>query len=99
MSVIPLPIAIEHADPGGVSCTKRISSLTRVVVVGVEADLLGVERLGAVDVGDGDRDQLELPVHAVLPFALWLCSHATGDSGQFLSAIDDGLQHGGSCRA
>ena len=24
----PLPIAIEHAEPGGVSCTKRISSLT-----------------------------------------------------------------------
>ena len=28
MSTRPFPIAIEHADPGGVSCTKRISSLT-----------------------------------------------------------------------
>ena len=28
VSMIPVPIAIEHADPGGVSCTKRISSLT-----------------------------------------------------------------------
>ena len=27
--MMPLPMAIEHADPGGVSCTKRISSLTR----------------------------------------------------------------------
>ena len=27
--MIPLPMAIEHADPGGVSWTKRISSLTR----------------------------------------------------------------------
>jgi len=27
-SVIPLPRTIEQADPGGVSCTKRISSLT-----------------------------------------------------------------------
>jgi hypothetical protein len=27
-STIPVPSAIEHADPGGVSCTKRISSLT-----------------------------------------------------------------------
>jgi hypothetical protein len=27
-SVTPLPIAIEHADPGGVSCTNRMSSLT-----------------------------------------------------------------------
>jgi hypothetical protein len=26
--VNPLPNAIEHADPGGVICTKRISSLT-----------------------------------------------------------------------
>jgi hypothetical protein len=34
-----------------------------VVVVGVEADLLGVERLGAVDVRHGYRDELELPVH------------------------------------
>ena len=24
----PVPMAMEHADPGGVSCTKRISSLT-----------------------------------------------------------------------
>src|SRR4029453_5294558 len=40
-----------------------------VVVVGVEADLLGVEALGPVHVGDGDRDQLELPVHGhVLPY-------------------------------
>ena len=28
VSTIPLPRAIEHADPGGVSWTKRISSLT-----------------------------------------------------------------------
>ena len=34
-----------------------------VVVVGVEADLVRVERLGAVDIGDRDRHQLELPIH------------------------------------
>ena len=34
-----------------------------VVVVGVEAGLVDVERLRAVDVGDGHRDQLELEVH------------------------------------
>ena len=28
VSTIPVPIAIEHAEPGGVSCTKRSSSLT-----------------------------------------------------------------------
>jgi hypothetical protein len=27
-SVSPVPMAIEQADPGGVSCTKRIPSLT-----------------------------------------------------------------------
>ena len=27
--MIPIPMAIEHPEPGGVSCTKRISSLTR----------------------------------------------------------------------
>ena len=28
VSVMPVPMAIEHAEPGGVSCTKRRSSLT-----------------------------------------------------------------------
>src|ERR1700730_10268791 len=28
ISVIPVPIAIEQAEPGGVNCTNRISSLT-----------------------------------------------------------------------
>ena len=36
-SVMPCPIAIEHAEPGGVSCTKRSLVADRVVVVGVEA--------------------------------------------------------------
>jgi hypothetical protein len=34
-----------------------------VVVVGVEPELVHVERLGAVDVGDGDDDELETKVH------------------------------------
>ena len=36
---MPVPIAIEHAEPGGVSCTKRRSALHGLVVVGVEPDL------------------------------------------------------------
>jgi len=36
-----------------------------VVVVGVEAEA-DVELLRAIDVGDGDRDELELPVHCCL---------------------------------
>ena len=34
-----------------------------MVVVGIEADLVGVERLGAIDVRDGDLHQLEPPFH------------------------------------
>ncbi len=35
----------------------------RVVVVGMEADLLDIEGLGAIDVADRDDYELELPVH------------------------------------
>src|SRR5215475_401385 len=35
----------------------------RVVVVGVEADLVNVERFGPVDVRHRDRDKLDLPIH------------------------------------
>ncbi len=34
-----------------------------VVMIGVEADLIHVERLGAVDVGNGNGHELDLPVH------------------------------------
>ena len=39
VSMIPVPMVIEHAEPGGVSCTKRIVVADPVVVVEVEADL------------------------------------------------------------
>ena len=35
-----------------------------LVVVGIETNLVDVERLGAVDVGDRDGDEFDLPVHA-----------------------------------
>src|SRR5918997_583333 len=38
------------------------------VKVHIEADLLGVEGHRAVHVGDGKRDQLELPIH-IAPFS------------------------------
>jgi hypothetical protein len=37
-----------------------------MVVVRIEAELLDVERLGAVDVAHGNGHQLELPVHVGL---------------------------------
>ena len=43
VSTIPVPKAIEHAEPGGVSCTKRISSLTG-------------QALAALDSAELDRD-------------------------------------------
>ena len=61
-------MAIEQADPGGVSCTKRRSLADRVVVVGVEPDLVGVEGLGPVDVRHRHLHELELPVHGVTSF-------------------------------
>src|SRR4051794_31817973 len=38
-----------------------------VVVVGVEADLLDVKGLRAIDVSDGNRDEFELPIHVHSP--------------------------------
>ena len=50
-----MPMAIEQAEPGGVSCTTRKSLAGAVVDVQGEAGLLDVERLGAVHVRDGDQ--------------------------------------------
>ena len=55
---------MEQAEPGGVSCNESQGLADLVVVVGVEADLVHVERLGAVDIGNRDGDELDLPVHA-----------------------------------
>ena len=60
---IPVPMAIEQAEPGGVSCTTRNSGPIVVVDLEAEAHLVDVERLGAVDVADRDDDQFECPVH------------------------------------
>ena len=57
----------------------------RVVVVGVEPDLL-VERLGPVDVRHGDRDQLELEVHEV-PFDRRLERAVAGSCCQRLTPL------------
>jgi hypothetical protein len=39
-----------------------------MVVVGVEAGLFDVERLGAIDVGDGDGDELDAEIHVSVSF-------------------------------
>ena len=61
-SVSPVPMVIEHAEPGGVSCTTRNVVAGAVVDVAVEAGLL-VEGLGPVDVADRQHHELELEVH------------------------------------
>ena len=58
-------MAIEHADLEAELHEAQLVAHV-VVVVGIEACLLGVERLCAIDVGDRDRDELELPVHCCL---------------------------------
>ena len=60
--VIPVPITIEQAEPGcELHETQLIGDLE--IVVEVESDLVDVERLGAVDIGDGNGYELELHVH------------------------------------
>jgi hypothetical protein len=44
----PLPIVIEHAEPGRVSC--RRPKVLVGLKVDVEAELLGIKRLGPIDV-------------------------------------------------
>ena len=56
----PVPNTIEQAELDEAELVRD-----PMVVVGVEPDLADVEVLGTVDVGDRDRDELELPVHAV----------------------------------
>jgi hypothetical protein len=64
---MPVPRAIEQADPRGPLHEANLVA-DPVVVVDVEADLLGVEGLRTVHVRDGDRDELESPVHEPLSF-------------------------------
>ena len=60
-----MPNWIEHPEPGGVSCTIRNVVVPEVRVQPPPETF--VERLGAVDVRDGDDDGLEL--HVDLPDA------------------------------
>jgi len=59
---------MEHPEPRG-------SELHDAEVIGdlpvggqLEADSVGVERLGAIDVGDGHDYELEGPIHDPSPF-------------------------------
>jgi hypothetical protein len=56
-------MAIEQADPGGVNLDEANLVADLVVMVRVEAGLLGVEGLRAVHVRHGDLHQFESPVH------------------------------------
>ena len=64
--VTPVPKMIEHAEPGGVSCTTRKSGAGGEVGVEPPPQRL-VELLGPIDVGDGQDDDLELHVHGDQP--------------------------------
>ena len=55
-------IAIEQCGAGRGELDEAQLVAHLVVVFGDEARLLDVEGLGAVDVGDGDLDQLQAPV-------------------------------------
>src|SRR5215218_412320 len=65
-----------------------------VVLVGVEAGLLGVEGLRAVHVGHGDGDERELPVHVRLSSGWAIVGDCTPNCGQFPSAFAGMLRRG-----
>ena len=67
ISLIPVPMAIEQAEPCGVSCTTRKSGPVLVSTSRSKPSLVEVERLGAVDVADGDDHQFERVVHGSEP--------------------------------
>ena len=58
-------MTIEQPEPRGREL-HDVHVLVAGVVVEREADLVAVERDGAVDVADGEEDDLERPVHDVL---------------------------------
>jgi hypothetical protein len=61
---MPVPMTLEHADPGGSSCTNRQRLVHLVIVTGVETNLTHIEGLGAVNIGHRYPYQFDLPVHA-----------------------------------
>ena len=72
-SVSPLPIEIEQPDPRRRQLDEAQLVADDVVVVGDEADLVDVERLRAIHVGDRDGDELELPVHGPRVYPRMTC--------------------------
>ena len=67
--VMPVPIAIEHAEPG-VSAARPGSRRRRCGRRRRSKPACRLERLGAVHVRDGDHDELELPVHVRSPWCV-----------------------------
>lgn len=53
-----------------------------MVVVLIESDLVDVERLGAVDIGHGNSDELELHVHVLSVAASLMSRLAVPVSGE-----------------
>ena len=56
-------MAMEQAEPGGVSCTNRIAVAHRLVEVDMEAHLVGIEVARPVHVSDRHRDELQFHAH------------------------------------
>ena len=67
--MIPIPIVIEHAEPGRRHLHDAELLARLVIDVEREAELLGVERLRPVDVRDRDEHELELQVHVMFSCA------------------------------
>ena len=61
---MPMPMTIEQAKPGVVSCTEQRFLFDVEVVVGGQADPVDVEGPCLVHVGGGNGDNLDAPVRA-----------------------------------
>jgi hypothetical protein len=77
--VIPLPTWIEQARSGRYQLDDAHLLADRAVEVNVEADHLGVERLGAVHIKDGYQHHFKGPVQGRILLAI----NATGSRAEF----------------
>jgi hypothetical protein len=60
-------MTMEQPDPGGGELNDPVPLADLGVVVDVEPELLGVERLRTVHVRDGDPHHFERPIHEASP--------------------------------
>ena len=77
---VPCRLRSSNREPGGVSCTKRRSSLIRWSWSGSEADRVDIEGLGPVDVRHGIAPPVRASSPCGLSFGWWAYNAGLGGS-------------------